>query len=367
MFRRLSSRSRTFGVVSAVAALGLLLAACSSADADPDASGSASPSSTAELTTLRLGFFPNVTHAPAMVGLQDGLFKEALDPLGIKVAPQLFNAGPEAVTALFADSIDIAYVGPNPTINAWAQSQGDAVRVISGAASGGASLVVSKDITSPADLKGTTLATPQLGNTQDVALRYWLKQQGYTTDTEGGGDVSILPQSNSEALASFQNGDIDGAWVPEPYATLMEEAGAHVLVDERSLWPKGQFVTTDIVVRTEFLNEHPDVVKAFLDGQVASVEAIKKDPQAAQEAVNNSLTALTGSGLDPNTLANAWKQVEFTVDPLEATLKESAAHAVDVGLLDQSQLDSAGDLSGLYDLTLLNEVLTKNKLPEISS
>lgn len=367
MFRRLSSRSRTFGVVSAVAALGLLLAACSSSDADTNASGSPSASASTDLTTLRLGFFPNVTHAPAMVGLQEGLFKEALDPLGIKVAPQLFNAGPEAVTALFADSIDIAYVGPNPTINAWAQSQGDAVRVISGAASGGASLVVSKDITSPADLKGTTLATPQLGNTQDVALRYWLKQQGYTTDTEGGGDVSILPQSNSEALASFQNGDIDGAWVPEPYATMLEEAGGHVLVDERSLWPKGQFVTTDIVVRTEFLNEHPDVVKAFLEGQVASVEAIKDDPQAAQDAVNSSLTALTGSGIEPDTLSSAWKQVEFTVDPLAETLKESAAHAVDVGLLDQSQLDAAGDINGLYDLTLLNEVLKKNKLPEISS
>ncbi len=367
MFRRLSSHGRYLRIAGALAVVGLAMAACSSSDASTNASGSASPSSTAELTNLRLGFFPNVTHAPALVGLQDGLFKKYLDPLGVKVTPTVFNAGPDAVTALFSDSLDISYVGPNPTINAWVQSQGDAVKVISGSTSGGASLVVSDDIKTPEDLAGKTLATPQLGNTQDVALRYYLKQQGYETDVDGGGDVSILPQSNSEALTAFGTGDIDGAWVPEPYATLFQEQGAHVLVDEKTLWPQGKFVTTDIVVRTDFLNEHPDVVEAFLKGHVDALQAIEKDPAAAQEAVNTSLTALTGSALDPQTLANAWKQVDFTADPLQATLEESAAHAIDVGLLDADQYEAAGDINDLYDLTMLNAILKKQGLPEVTS
>ncbi|HVQ18279.1 MAG TPA: ABC transporter substrate-binding protein, partial [Actinomycetes bacterium] len=239
---------RRLAAVGALAAASLVLTACSSSEPSTTGTGDASPAA-AEITNLRLGFFPNVTHAPAMVGLQKGFFKEHLDPLDVKVTPTVFNAGPDAVTALFGDSLDIAYVGPNPTINAWVQSQGDAIKVISGAASAGASLVVNPDITSPADLAGKTIVTPQLGNTQDVALRYWLKQQGYQTDLNEGGDVSVKPLSNSEGLAAYSAGEVDGAWVPEPWATLYEQQGAKVLVDERDLWPGGKFVTTDVVVR----------------------------------------------------------------------------------------------------------------------
>jgi NitT/TauT family transport system substrate-binding protein len=366
MFTRFG-RHRGLGVVGVLAAATLVLAACGSDDDPSSADGDNTPAAAAEITALRLGFFPNVTHAPAMVGMQGGFFKETLDPLGIKVSPTVFNAGPEAVTAFFGGSLDISYVGPNPTINAYVQSQGDAVRVISGAASAGASLVVSPDITSPEDLAGKTLVTPQLGNTQDVALRYWLKQQGYVTDLDEGGDVSVKPLSNSEGLAAFTAGEVDGAWVPEPWATLYQAEGAKVLVDERDLWPDGKFVTTDIVVRTEFLEQYPDVVKAFLEGHLAALEFMKKDPAAAQEAVNTNLTALTGSPVDPKVLSDAWKNLEFTADPLIDTLKESAAHAIDVELLDGDEVEAAGPLDDMYDLTILNGILKKQGLPEVGA
>lgn len=358
---------RGIRILGALAAVGLALTACSSSADEPADDATTQATEAAPLETLRLGFFPNVTHAPALVGLQEGLFKEELDPLEVKVTPTVFNAGTEAVTALFGGSLDISYVGPNPTVNAFAQSEGEAVRVISGSTSAGASLVVSPDIKSPDDLAGKTLATPSLGNTQDVALRTWLKEQGYETDLEGGGDVSILPQSNSEGLTAFTTGDIDGAWVPEPYASLYVQQGAKVLVDERDLWPDGKFVTTDIVVRTEFLEQYPDVVKAFLQGHVAALKAIEQDPKAAQEAVNTSLTALTGSPVDPQVLAQSWNNMQFTTDPLKATLEKSAADAVDVDLLDGSLLEAAGPIDNLYDLTILNSILKKQGLPEVST
>lgn len=344
------------------AALMAAVAGCSSTPA-ASGDGTASP---APVTTLRLGFFPNLTHAPALVGLEEGLFKEALKAENVTVTPTAFNAGPDAVSALFGGSLDITYIGPNPTINAYTQSQGEAVRVIAGSTSGGAALVVNPSITTTADLKGKKLATPQLGNTQDVALRFWLKEQGLSTDTSGGGDVSIQPQANAEGLAAYSAGSIDGAWVPEPWVAEYEAAGAKVLVNEQSEWPDGQFVTTNILVRKEFLDQHPDIVKAFLTGHLAALDEIASDPKAAQESANTELQALTGSSLDPKILAQAWKQMTFTADPLIDTLVASAQHAVDVGLLEQSELDAAGGLPGtLYDLAPLNELLKANGGKEI--
>ena len=350
---RLSRRLTTLAV--GLTALSLALAGCAGAT-DATAGGS-EPAE--KVTTLRLGFFPNLTHAPALVGLQEGLFKAALKPVGVTVTPTAFNAGPDAITALFAGSLDITYIGPNPTINAYAQSGGEAVRVIAGAASGGASLVVRPEIMDAAGLTGRTLATPQLGNTQDVALRNWLTEQGLSATTEGGGDVSIKPQANAEGLAAYAAGSIDGAWVPEPWVSEYVKAGAKVLVDEKTLWPDGQFVTTNIIVRTEFLTQHPDIVEAFLTGHVAALDAIEADPAAAKAAVNASLQSLTGSTLDPAILDAAWEQVDFTADPLPATLVASAQHAVTVGLLEQGEIDAAGGLPGtLYDVTAINAVLT---------
>lgn len=311
--------------------------------------GSASGSS--EDGKVRVGYFPNLTHAPAIAGVRKGFFAKELGS-SVTLSTQTFNAGPAEVEALFSGAIDIAYIGPNPTINAWQKSQGQAVRVIAGAASGGASLVVKPDIKKPADLRGKKIATPQLGNTQDVALRYWLDQKGFQTTQEGGGDVRILPQENSQTLQTFVTGDVDGAWVPEPYASrLVLEGKGHVLVDEKSLWPKGRFVTTQVVVRTQFLEEHPDLVKRFLRGHVAALDYLNSDSAAAQREVNAGLAKLTGKPLSDAVMARAWKNLTFTADPISTSLRASAKHAEAVGLLQPVDLD------GLYDVGPLNEVL----------
>ena len=216
--------------------------------------------------TLRLGYFPNVTHAPAIVGVDTGSFAETLGP-DVTLEVTNFNAGGEAIEALLSGAIDATFIGPNPAINGFAQSNGEALRIVAGTTSGGASLVVAEGIDSPDDLADTTLASPALGNTQDVALRAWLAENGFATDTAGGGDVNVVNVENAEALTLFRDGGIDGAWVPEPWATrLILEGGGHVLVDERDLWPDGEFVTTHLIVATGFLEDQPEVVSGLLNG-----------------------------------------------------------------------------------------------------
>ena len=313
----------------------------------------------AEPVELRLGYFPNVTHATAIVGIENGIITDALGD-NVTLTTQFFSAGTDAVEALFSEAIDATFIGPNPAINAFAQSNGEAVRIIAGAASGGAALVVSEDITTPEDLAGAKLASPSLGNTQDVALRAWLAEQGYTTDLEGGGDVSVMPQANGDALQAFILGEIDGAWVPEPWATRMiEEGEGHVLVDEHDLWPEGEFVTTHLIVATSFLEEHPDVVKQLLTGHVAANAFVNENPDEAQQIVADTIFELTDTELPEGTLAAAWENLTFTVDPIASSLAESAADATEIGLLDPVDLD------GIYDLTLLNEVLAEAGEPEI--
>jgi NitT/TauT family transport system substrate-binding protein len=309
--------------------------------------------------TLRLGYFPNVTHAPAIVGMEEGILTDALGS-GVVLEPHAFNAGPEVVEAIFNGALDASFIGPNPAINAFAQSEGQAIRIVSGATSGGAALIVRDDITSADQLSGAVLATPQLGNTQDVALRAWLLEQGYETDLEGGGDVSITPQANADALNAFIAGEIDGAWVPEPWSTRMvEEGGGRVLVNEADLWPDGEFVTTHLIVATEFLEEHPDVVKGLVEGNLAAIDFTNDHPEAAQEQVIAAIEELSGSELSPETVAAAWENLDFTVDPIATSLATSAQHATDLGLLDPVDLD------GIYDLSFLNEVLSEAGRPEI--
>jgi NitT/TauT family transport system substrate-binding protein len=308
---------------------------------------------------VRLGYFPNLTHAPAIVGDREGLFAAALGP-DVTLQPAYFNAGPDVVQALFADALDAAYIGPNPAINAYAQSAGAAVRIIAGCTSGGAYLVVRPGFTSPQDVVGATLATPQLGNTQDVALRAWLAQQGLSADTAGGGDVSIVPQSNADTLRAFQAGDIDGAWVPEPWATrLIQEGGGVILVDERDLWPGGRYVTTQLVVRTAFLEQHPDLVEGLLRGHLAALAFIAAHPAEAQHITNDGIEAITGARLADGVLAAAWPNLTFTWDPVASSLQASADHAVAVGLLDPV------DLSGIYDLDILNRLLAEAGEPTV--
>lgn len=339
-------------LASAVIAVGALaLAGC--------AGGAAASSDDGAPDEVTIGYFPNLTHAPAIIGLADGHFQDALGE-DVEIKTATFNSGTEEIEALFAGGIDIGFIGPSPTVTGWQKSDGQALHVIAGTAANGAALVVREGIDSPDDLEGTVIATPSLGNTQDVAARYWLKEQGYETDTEGGGDVSIQPQDNATALTALQNGDIDGAWVPEPWATRMiEDAGAQVLVNEPDLWEGGQFVTTNVIVRTAFLEEHPEAVSDFLEGLLATLDAIEADPSAAQATVASEIGAITGSTPNAEQLAAAWENVVFTADPLASTLVEQAEHAIDLGLLEET------DLTGLYVLTPLNELLEARGLEAV--
>ncbi len=349
---------RTLAVLAA-APLVLAAAACGgdTAAADP-AEGTASGGTADE---LRLGYFANVTHAPALIGVEEGLFADELGDT--KLTTQVFNAGPDVVEAVFAGALDASYIGPSPTINAYGQSEGDAVRIIAGAASGGAQLVVREGIDSPEDLVGTTLATPQLGNTQDVALRTWLSDEGLENSIEGGGDVTIAPTPNADTLNLFKAGDIDGAWLPEPWASrLVLEAGAEVLVDERDLWPEGEFVTTHLIVRTEFLEQYPDTVAALLRGHVAAVQFGQDDAAAAKASVNAGLEASGSSAIPAEVLDRAWENLAVTYDPIASALEQSAQDGADAGTTEDLV-----DLAGIYDLRPLNAVLDALGLEPVSA
>lgn len=342
-------------ILSAIAlASVVVLAACSSTPA----TNSKDPSTVSKTATtlpaeLRFGYFPNFTHAVAMVALEKGYLAKRLGPK-VKITPLTFNAGPAAVEAIFANSVDVSLIGPNPTITGFTQSQGAALEVIAGASSGGAALVVRGGINSVKDLKGKTIASPQLGNTQDVALRYWLKQHGLKTTAEGGGDVNIVPQDNGTALTAFESGKIDGAWVPEPWVTRMVAEGhGKILVNEASLWSGGKFVVANTVAATPFAKQYPAAITAVVAAEMDAVAFIQAHPTEAKALVNANIKALTGSSIAPANLEAAWKNVDFTIDPLPATLLASAQHAHSVGLLDSY------DLKGLYSLGALNALLTR--------
>jgi NitT/TauT family transport system substrate-binding protein len=323
----------------------MLAGACGSGGSSKPA---AAPGATPAPVTLRLGYFPNVTHATAVAGIEKGIYAEKLGP--DKLAVQTFNAGPAAVEALFAEGLDATYVGPNPAINAFVKSNGDAIRIISGATSGGASLVVKPTINQASDLKGKKIASPQLGGTQDVALRAWLTTNGLKPDAADG--ATVIPQDNAQTLEAFKAGSIEGAWVPEPWATrLVQEGGGKVLVDERTLWPNGQFVTTHLIVRTKFLNEHPATVKRLLEAQVAANEFVNQNPAEAQQLTNQGIEKITGKKLSDKVITASWANLTFTNDPVASSLTKSAADAEKVGLLKKV------DLKGIYDLGPLGEVL----------
>ena len=348
--RRSSLSLRVARVLGLAVALTLCAAAC----------GNDSGAASGGKVTVRLGYFPNLTHAPAIIGIEKGLFKKELGS-DVTLQTTTFNAGPDVVTAMFANALDISYIGPNPAINAWAKSKGKAIKIIAGATSGGAALVVKPSITSVSQLTGKKIASPQLGNTQDVALRAFLKSKGLKTSTAGGGDVRIAPQPNAQTLETFKAGQIDGAWVPEPWATrLVLEGGGKVLVNEASLWPGGKFVTTHVIVRQAFLKQHPDVVRSFLRGHVAAVAFANANPDDAKAVVNAALKTITGKALKPAVITEAWKKLVFTDDPLANALRRSAADATSVGLLERV------DLTGIYDADPLNAVLSALGKPTVS-
>jgi NitT/TauT family transport system substrate-binding protein len=348
------------GIVATIAAITLSLAACASASS-PHVDKTSVTSSAAMPTEVRFGYFPNFTHAVAIVALEKGYLAKRLGK-SVTITPVTFNAGPAAIEALFGNAVDVSLVGPNPTITGFTQSHGAALKVISGGASGGAGLVVRMGINSIKDLKGRTIASPQLGNTQDVALRYYLKKNGLSTTTEGGGDVHIVPQDNATALAAFVSGSIDGAWVPQPWVSrLIAEGHGKELVNEASQWPNGKFIVTNTVASAAFIKSYPAAVSAIDAAELDAIDFIKAHPSEAKSIVNAQIKTITGSAIDPAYLDRAWANVDFTIDPLPSTLLASAKHAQAVGLLDSV------DLKGLYDLTALNALLAKRGEPKITT
>ncbi|BCL18294.1 ABC transporter substrate-binding protein [Streptomyces tuirus] len=340
--------------LAVTAALPLLLTACgygSDATDDDKQSGVAADAEKLSADDVKIGYFPNLTHATALVGVQEGLLQKELG--GTTIKPSTFNAGPSEIEALNGGSIDIGWIGPSPAINGFAKSKGKNLRIISGSASGGVKLVVNPDtIKSVDDLKGKKIATPQLGNTQDVAFLNWAAEQGWKIDPQSGkGDVSVVRTDNKVTPDAYKSGSIDGAWVPEPTASKLVAEGGKVLLDESALWPDKKFVITNIIVRQQFLKEHPDVVEAVLRGAVKTNEWINANPDKAKASANQALAKLSGKALPADVLDPAWKSIAFLDDPLAATLNTEAEHAVKAGLLEKP------DLKGIYDLAPLNKVL----------
>lgn len=332
------------------------LVACSSGGAPGETGGNGADGAAPPPVPLKLGYFPNLTHAPAMVALENGLVADLAPVATVDVAT--FNAGPSAVEALLSGALDVSFIGPNPAINAYVKSRGNAVRVISGSTSGGVSLVVQPEINGSADLKGKSVGTPQLGNTQDVALRAWLQRNGLSSELAGGGDVKVLPQENAQSLEAFRQGQLAGAWLPEPWATrLVVEGHGKVLVDERDLWPEGRFVIVHLLARTDYLAEHPAVIDRLLDEHLEALAFIEAHPDEAKGLVNRSLERLTGKPIADDVLAAAWPRMAFTDDPLPSTLRKSAEDAVSVGLLDLEGVH----IDGLYDLTFLDRARARRK------
>ncbi len=315
--------------------------------------------------TLKIGYFPIISHSQAVIGLNNGEFEKTLGN-NVKMETFRFNSGPSAIESLLAGRIDVTYIGPNPAINGYLLSGGEDVRVISGASSGGASFVVRNDsgIETVNDLGGKKFATPQLGNTQDVALRKYLMNNGFNT-VENGGNVTVLAIANPDILTVFLKGEIDGAWVPEPWATrLIQEAGGKVLLDERNLWPDGKFVTANIIVRTDYLQNNPDIIKRLLDAHVDETLRINSNISAAAVEFNNQLKKITGQQIAPEVLDKAFSNLEITYDPLKSTLYKSANDAYDIGFIEKGK--ERPNLSGIYDTTILNEVLDEKGLTPVN-
>ena len=316
--------------------------------------------------TLRIGYFPNLNHAQAVIGLQQGGdFQRILNANNsngndsVKIESFVFNAGPSAIEALFGGQIDVAYVGPNPAINGYLASGGQGIRIISGVASGGASFVVRNDsgIESVKDLGGKKFASPQLGNTQDVALRKYLMDNGFKT-TENGGNVTVVPITPADILTLMLKMEIDGAWVPEPWATrLVKEANGKIFVDERELWPPdGKFVTANIIARTDYLKENPDIIKRLLQAHIDKTVWINENKEQAITTFNGALKKITGQTIPEDEIRDALMRLELTYDPIKESLFKMADNAYELGYLGNG--GSKMDLSNIFDLTILNDILS---------
>ncbi|MFH1021917.1 MAG: ABC transporter substrate-binding protein [Planctomycetota bacterium] len=321
--------------------------------------GKSTPPSSTEV--IRIGYFPNITHSQALIGLARGDFQRALGN-NVTIKATTFNAGPSVIEAMFANQIDLAYIGPNPAINGFVKSHGQALRIVAGATSGGAAFIVRPDakILSATDLTGKRIASPQIGNTQDVALRNYIVSHGHKT-SEKGGTVEVIPTQNPQILDLFRQGKIDGAWVPEPWASrLVVEGGGRLFLDERDIWPNGDFTTAHVIVSTTCLQQHAQQVRAWLDAHVAITQWEQGNPDEAQRLLNAEIRKMTGKEIPGEVLRQSWSRMRPTWDPIASSLFESARSAHAAGFLAEKPI-----LDGIYDLNLLNAVLEARGIPKV--
>lgn len=291
---------------------------------------------------------PNLTHAQAILGMADGRLAAAA---GVPIEAKLFNAGPAAITALLAGELDMLYVGSSPAVTGYIRSEGKALRILAGAASGGA-VFVARPGFDPTRLDGARLATPGVANTQDVSLRHLLAERGLRT-REQGGSVRLTAAAPAEILVLFQRGQIDGAWVSEPWGSRIAwETGAKIAWDERELWPDRRVATTVLVVSSAYLARHPEVVRGFLAGHLAVTDWIGHHPAEARQRLQAELARLQGKRLPDPVMNEAFSRIDFLADPMVASVKEQASRAYRQGFLGARE----PDLSGLFDLTLMQEV-----------
>jgi len=297
-----------------------------------------------EKTVIRIGHFPNITHAQGLVGHNlsrqgKGWFEARLGP-GVEIQWFIYNAGPSAMEAIFARSIELTYVGPGPALNAYAKSQGEEIRIIAGAANGGAALVVRPDanLKAPSDFKGKKIATPQLGNTQDISCRAWLAAGGLKI-TQLGGDALVLPTQNPDQLSLFQQKKIDAAWTVEPWVSRLEtEAGGKVLVEEPDT------ATTVLVSSVKFLKENRELAKKLWQAHRELTDWILQNPAEAQRIVQAELVAETRAEMSGELIAQAWKRIIFTSETPRASIQAFVSNSQKAGFMR-----TAPDLSRLFE------------------
>jgi NitT/TauT family transport system substrate-binding protein len=350
-----SVEARRGRLIAALALVALAAAACTTngAATAPKPGG---PAPAAPLT-LRLGYQANLTQAGALVGVQDKVFANSLGP-AVTLTATVFKGGPDEAAALQAGTLDAAYLGPIPAIAAFVATRG-AVKIVSGASSGGAFLMTQYAIKTPADFRGRQVAVAELGNTQDVALRTWLKSQGLNPNP--GGNVTVVAVPTASMLPALQKGTIAGAWIPEPWASQLQvEGNAKVFFDEASLWPGGRYPTTVLAVRTAFLQKHPEVVANLLVGQVAVNDLVKQPSAQIEMDAVGAIESLTGVTVSPAVADLSWLHLTFTNDPLPSAIATDAAHAVALG---QIPLAPTADI---YELAPLNTILKAAKEPAVT-
>jgi NitT/TauT family transport system substrate-binding protein len=295
-------------------------------------------------TKIRVGHFPNITHAQgviahAMTRQGKGWFEERLGP-GTKIEWFVYNAGPSAMEAIFARSIDLTYVGPGPALNAFTKSNGAEIRLIAGAANGGAGLVVQPDgnLKAPADFRGKRIATPQLGNTQDISCRAWLTEGGLKI-TQLGGDAQVIPTQNADQLGLFKAKKVDAVWTVEPWLTRLEqEASGKVLIEEKEV------ATTVLISSVKFLSQQRELTKRFAQAHAELTDWIVKNPDEAQRLIKAELLEETKSDMAPQVIASAWKRIVFTSETPRTSVEKFMQNSVKAGFIK-----TAPDLSKLFE------------------